>query len=56
MFSIACIAVVVIPLGNLHGALFTPAYAQETEGDEAETAELERNQTETIVTLQGIAD
>src|SRR5918995_6372227 len=49
-------AVVAIPLGNLNGALFTPVYAQETEGDEAETAELERNQTETLVTLQGIAE
>ncbi|MDQ4016547.1 MAG: hypothetical protein M3136_12385, partial [Thermoproteota archaeon] len=49
-------AVVVIPQGNLNGALLTPAYAQQAEGDEAATAELERNQTETLVTLQGIAE
>ena len=49
-------SIVAIPQANLQGALLTPAYAQETEGDEAETAELERNQTETLVTLQGIAE
>ena len=52
-------SIVAIPLANLQGALLTPAYAQETEGeegDEAETAELERNQTATLVTLQGIAE
>jgi hypothetical protein len=48
-------SVVAIPQANLQGALLTPAYAQETEGDEAETAELEQNQTETLGALQGIA-
>ena len=49
-------SVVAIPLGNLHGALFTPGYAQETEGDEAATAEQQATQTEALGTLQRIAE
>ena len=49
-------SVVAIPLGNLHGALFTPVYAQETEGEEAATAEQQATQTEALGTLQRIAE
>ena len=44
---------VAIPQGNV---LLTPAYAQQTEGNEAETAEQEANQAEALVTLQRIAE
>ena len=44
---------VAIPQGNV---LLTPAYAQQTEGNEVETAEQEANQAEALVTLQRIAE
>jgi hypothetical protein len=44
---------VAIPQGNV---LLTPAYAQQTEGSEAETAEQEANQRKALVTMQRIAE